>query len=236
MDWKRYYENEHIVYHLEKELNEREKHLWQMVNKLIPEDSIESVLDVGCGAGHITNKFFGLGIPRVTGCDISPYRIDFAKELYPKCNFEVGSILDLKYGEDSFDLVVGIEILEHMEDLDKAIEEMRKVTRKWVLITVPFEQKIIEVLCPYCLNHFNVDGHMHSFKTLDIVNLVGDHDLLIQKITYHCSWSPTWKQSLSKHGVPEGLISMLQKVIVLAKMTEEPKPTWLGILAKKNKG
>jgi hypothetical protein len=57
IDWRKYYDKEHIIYPLSKEINERESHLWNLVKKLIHPDSVQSMLDIGCGAGHITNNF-----------------------------------------------------------------------------------------------------------------------------------------------------------------------------------
>lgn len=233
MDWKRYYENEHIVYPLGKELNKREEDLWRMVSKLIPQESIKSVLDVGCGAGHLTSKFSDYGITHVKGIDVSPYRIHFARGKYRRCNFEIGSITDLQENDNSFDLIAAIEVLEHIDDLKKAIKELKRVTKKWLLITVPFEQEIPIVLCPYCLNHFNYDGHLHSFKMSDIADLLFEHGLTIRKVEYHSTWKPAWKHLLIKIGLPQYFVYLIQKLLISIKLAEMPKPLWIGVLAIK---
>jgi ubiquinone/menaquinone biosynthesis C-methylase UbiE len=106
--------------------------------------------------------------------------------------------LDLNYPANSFDFVTALEILEDIDDLNKRIEQLKRVSKKWILITVPFEQNIPVVLCPYCLNHFNYDGHLHSFKTSDMVDLLTNHGLAIQKIEYYSIWEPAWKKFLYK--------------------------------------
>jgi ubiquinone/menaquinone biosynthesis C-methylase UbiE len=235
VDWNQFYKKEHLIYPPSKEMSERERHLWNLVKKLIPSESIQSVLDVGCGAGHITNMFYEYGIHNVNGVDVSPYRVEFASGNYRKCKFAIGSILDLDYPENAFDLVTAMEILEHIEDLGEAVTELKRITNKWLLITVPFEQDIPVVLCPSCLCHFNYDGHLHSFTTSDVVDLLERHGLSIHKIEYYSGWVPSWKKTMSQVKVPQRLILLFQKMLVSAKLTQVPKPLWLGVLASKNR-
>ena len=51
------------------------------------------ILDVGCGTGHHVAKLTASDLD-VIGLDISPSMINQAKTTYPKCNFEVGDVMN----------------------------------------------------------------------------------------------------------------------------------------------
>jgi len=233
IDWEKYYEREHMIYPLSLTMNRREESLWKFVRELTPSGTITSMLDVGCGAGHITNKFAEHGIAHVTGIDISPHRVKFAQKAYPQHTYRVGSVLDLPFTDKNFDLVAAIEVLEHMDDLHKSIEELKRVSKRWILLTVPFEQDIPVVLCPHCLHQFNYDGHLQSFTQSGFVTLITGHGLRVQKVECFSGWMPSWKKMLTNFRLPDYAISLLQKMLIIAKLTQMPRPVWMGVLALK---
>jgi 2-polyprenyl-6-hydroxyphenyl methylase/3-demethylubiquinone-9 3-methyltransferase len=76
------------------------------------------VLDVGCGNGAVANEFVKLGC-KVVGIDLSDTGIGIARELCPMARFEVlpadaNVLRDL--GEEPFDLVYSLEVIEHLYD------------------------------------------------------------------------------------------------------------------------
>lgn len=92
-------------------------------------------LDVGTGTGEIAfmvaEKAGAEG--SVTGVDITPKMLEFAKDkmanrsLPKPVIFEVGDALDLKYDDNSFDLVTSGYMLRNVCDVQKAIDEMYRV-------------------------------------------------------------------------------------------------------------
>lgn len=101
----------------------------------------DSVLDAGCGEG------FGLhDLARrapdltLTGIDLNEDAVAYARARFGDvAAFDHGSILDLPYGDNAFDLVLCSEVLEHLPNPGPAIAELRRVARTHVLITVPLE-------------------------------------------------------------------------------------------------
>lgn len=77
----------------------------------------KSALDVGCGAGLLTEPLARLGAA-VTGVDAAPENIAVAKAHVEgqglAIDYRVGSIADL--GGESFDLVTSLEVVEHVAD------------------------------------------------------------------------------------------------------------------------
>jgi len=93
------------------------------------------VLDVGCGIGG-TSRYIAKKFPKaeVTGITISPEQRERATQLaaergVPNAKFELCDALDMKYEDNSFDLVWACESGEHMPDKVKYVEEMTRVLK-----------------------------------------------------------------------------------------------------------
>ncbi len=57
----------------------------------------------------------------------------------PRGTFTTGSIYDIQQPDNSFDVVVAFEVLEHLHEADKALAEMARVASKYVVLSVPHE-------------------------------------------------------------------------------------------------
>ncbi|MCL4354005.1 class I SAM-dependent methyltransferase [Patescibacteria group bacterium] len=101
---------------------------------------IESVLDAGCGEGFTLNKLRESRIGKThEGIDYSKEAISLGKKVYPDLHISQGNIYDLKYKSNSFDLVICSEVLEHLEDPQKALKELVRVSKKYIVLSVPNE-------------------------------------------------------------------------------------------------
>lgn len=94
------------------------------------------VLDVGCGIGgtsrYLAKKFGDKA--DVTGITLSSFQVKRATELakeqnVPNAQFTVMDALDMKFPDNSFDLVWACESGEHMPDKKKYVEEMARVLK-----------------------------------------------------------------------------------------------------------
>ena len=86
------------------------------------------VLDVACGEGYGAN-ILAKSANHVTAVDIDSATIENAKLKYKSGNlhFQVGSILHLPFGENDFDIITCFETLEHVEEHEKLITELKRV-------------------------------------------------------------------------------------------------------------
>lgn len=96
---------------------------------LLPELAPDmSVLDIGCGPGSITVGLAEAVIRgRATGLDIEPSQIELARRRANEmglgnCHFEVGSVFDLPFADNSFNVVFGHTILMQFRDLHPVLE------------------------------------------------------------------------------------------------------------------
>lgn len=92
------------------------------------------VLDVGSGPGTITADFAGLVAPgRVIGLDASAEvnakaTADAAPRALSNLSFETGDAYQLRFADDSFDVVHAHQVLQHVGDPVAMLREMRRVT------------------------------------------------------------------------------------------------------------
>jgi len=98
------------------------------------------VLDAGCGEGFVISD-----LPRendglaIIGVDYSLEAIKMARQMVPGALFNVGDLREMPYGDDSFELVMCLEVLEHLPDPHKGLRELRRVTSVHCLVSVPHE-------------------------------------------------------------------------------------------------
>lgn len=128
---------------------------------------MRSVLEVGCGEGHVTEKLAGL-YPgaRLLGTDFSATIIDHARRFHPQLEFQVHSIYDAR-ALGRWDLVVACEVFEHLEDPERALEAVADVAERFVLVTVPREPlwRILNVVRGHYLPAWgNTDGHLQHWS------------------------------------------------------------------------
>jgi 2-polyprenyl-6-hydroxyphenyl methylase/3-demethylubiquinone-9 3-methyltransferase len=86
------------------------------------------VLDVGCGAGFLTNELAASGF-EATGVDLSARSLELAKsrDASKAARYKQGDLTRLPFPDGSFDAVCAMDVLEHVEDLDAALAEVARV-------------------------------------------------------------------------------------------------------------
>lgn len=99
--------------------------------KYIQESS--NILDVGCSDNELKNNIGD----KVFGIDISgkpDQKIDLEKEMLSS------------FGDDSYDMIVCTEVLEHLDNFYEILDDINRVSSKYVLISLPNGPDIWKVL------------------------------------------------------------------------------------------
>lgn len=99
-----------------------------------------SILDVGCGEGFTLERLRKAKVgKKLEGVDYLDLAVKLGKKEHPHLTLKKGSIYDLKYKDNSFDVVICSEVLEHIDDPEKGLEELHRVARKYLVLSVPNE-------------------------------------------------------------------------------------------------
>lgn len=138
--------------------------------------------EIGCGEGYWVLRWNEQGLP-ARGCDFSHEVIDIAREnaelrgLSAKL-FEPRSIYDLDPDQDSADLVVCCEVLEHLEDPEAGLQALQRVTRRHLIVSVPREPlwcALNMARGKYLTRWGNTPGHIQHWSRRGFVRMVSKY-------------------------------------------------------------
>lgn len=126
--------------------------------------SAATLLDVGCGRGYWLDQVHKT-LPRLslTGCDVKDH-VELEGAQYVK-----GSIYELPFADKSFDVVTCHHTIEHLRDLPPAINELKRVAAKQLIIVTP-RQRYYYYTMDLHLNFFPIAAYLQ--KEIGI----SDHD------------------------------------------------------------
>lgn len=161
MDSKAYY-NQPALWKRDMLPEDHEK--LRILRKFIPDD-VHTILDVGCGNGAVTNV-----LPEnydITGFDFSEEALTHFKH-----KKVLGSTEQLPFDDQSFDLVLTMDTLEHIkpDHYEQTLKELERVAKKYIVVICPHNEKLYErqIQCEYCETIFHVHWHLRSVKYKDL--------------------------------------------------------------------
>ena len=165
---------------------------------------VGTMLDLGCGEGRhifgVMEKFpdlkcIGLD-PHIESLDKAFEGLKFLESISnTKTNFLSGSAYSLPFSDDSFDLVVCSEVLEHLHDYKDAIKEINRVLKPGgqFLASVPaeFPEKICWLLSEAYQNQ--PGGHLRIFKKNELIKEIAEHNFTFESSQrFHSIHSAYW--------------------------------------------
>ena len=164
---------------------------FKLKSKVKPLQKI-NILDIGCGGGLLSEPMARLGA-NVTGIDASDKNIKIAK-LHAKknklnINYFCSSPEKLKT-KKKFDVILNMEIIEHVEDINFFIKSCSKLLKKNGLMFVATLNKTLKsyvfaiIGAEYVLRWLPIGTHdWEKFvKPEDLKNILSKNNLKIEKI------------------------------------------------------
>lgn len=91
-----------------------------------------SVLEVGCGFGHLAAYLHDKYGFKIIGIDVDPEQIDLAKRNHEETNalkFLTANITNLPFEGSEFDLVLSFKVMHHIPDWERALMEIHRVLK-----------------------------------------------------------------------------------------------------------
>ena len=164
---------------------------FKLKNKKKPLDKI-NILDIGCGGGLLSEPMTRLGA-NITGIDASSKNINIAKHHAKKNNLKINYICSspekLKI-KKKFDVILNMEIVEHVEDINFFINSCSKLLKKNGLMFVATLNKTLKsymfaiIGAEYVLRWLPIGTHdWEKFvKPDDLKNILHKNNLKLEKL------------------------------------------------------
>jgi SAM-dependent methyltransferase len=143
------------------------------------------VLDAGCGVGYGSGEFTSEPAARYLGVDRSVGAIRLARGQYaaPGRLFLVGNVGALPFEDGQFDIVLSFEVVEHLEEVDRYLAELRRVLRPGgtCVVSTPNKRWFSDGLAaprnPYHVREYYPAEFAHLLGVhFPDVTLMGQHD------------------------------------------------------------
>lgn len=136
----------------------------------------DHVLDFGCGTGKYVIQLQNRGV-NVTGLDLNTPEIQEAlrEEAKGRVTLYNGE-LPLPFSDNHFDVSITTEVLEHIEDAASILAELKRITKRTFLLTVPDGSGV-----PRCHSdnvipwHFLEETHVNFFTQKALAVLLDPH-------------------------------------------------------------
>jgi len=106
---------------------------FQLMMQLLPPASGTMLLDVGSGTGYFSRRFAAAGL-WVTGIDPDQSMTDYARRLDSAVTYVEGTAIALPFSDRSFDYVTAVTSLCFIDDPQRALAEMWRVSRRAVVL------------------------------------------------------------------------------------------------------
>lgn len=138
-----------------------------------------TILEIGFWDGYLLSNLSDMGYTTI-GQDLSEKNIELTKKQWPEA-----STIFLLWGEDgkllvedeSIDVFVASEVLEHMSDseLENTVSEIKRVLKPgWhAVITFPFQEDLAKMtqFCPHCEKSFHKWWHKQNWNDEKIMKV-----------------------------------------------------------------
>jgi ubiquinone/menaquinone biosynthesis C-methylase UbiE len=154
-----------------------------MINSFSP----GNVLDAGCAEGFALRHMrkHRDRSPAITGMDIDYKALLFSKAEGQGRHFIQADIQKIPFKDSSFDLVLCLEVLEHLVFIDTALAELKRVAKKSCIISIPLEPcfSVCRMLAGKDIARFGrVPEHISCFNAMEVKAKLKSHFKLEETI------------------------------------------------------
>ena len=153
----------------------------------------EQALEVGCGEGVVADRMHRRW-GEVVALDLPDAGLRADWRHYRGPRFLHASAHALPFADNRFDVVVAAEVLEHLPDPDRGLQEMARVGRRHLVLSVPREPVFRScnlVAGRYVRDLGNTPGHLNHWSRRSFVRFVSQV-AEVQSVTTPFPWTCVW--------------------------------------------
>jgi SAM-dependent methyltransferase len=165
------------------------------------------VLDAGCGEGYGTDILAGAA-SSVVGVDLEVPVIRRAAERYPRAEFRAGDIGSLPFPDESFDAVVSLQVIEHVGDPSRFLQECARVLGRGGRLVLSTPNRLT----------FSKDGIRNPFHTFEFAP--DELGSLLRQWFVDVSVAGTF------HGRRLAVLDHILRVPFPERLLAQPAPEW----------
>lgn len=148
------------------------------------------ILDIGSADGVFSKVILDkTGAKKLIGIDVLKSSVDWANKHWKdddRLEFRIGDAHKLDFKKNYFDAVVALEVLEHVYNPQKVLEEIRRILKKggYAILLVPSENFLFKIV--WFLWHFYgrmvwKDTHVQDFRNDSLVSIAKKAGFKIEK-------------------------------------------------------
>ncbi len=161
-----------------------EGHWWfvarrDMISRLLPDGERQAkILEIGCSGGALIKALRERGFSGITGIDISERAIDVCRQRGLD-NVMVMDAAVLDFDDETFDIVIASDILEHMKDDGSALREWKRLLKKGgrMIVFVP--------AFPFLWSrHDEVNHHFRRYSRSQLKGALLDAGFSVKRVSF----------------------------------------------------
>ena len=160
------------------------KNFFKRITELYLGIDVESVFDGGCGEGFILNTLYKARPAKSWyAIDIDTDEVKDAVINLPFCDVRQANLYEIPFEDNSFDLVICSEVLEHLENPGKALNELYRICRRYAILSVPREPlwRIMNIArFSYWSRLGNTPGHLNHWTRSSFIKLVSKYFKILE--------------------------------------------------------
>lgn len=161
------------------------------LSRMLDQVQAQTVFDAGCGEGYVFKHHLASRFDHIYGADLDYERLAHTKSESPEYPIVCGNLHHIPLPDNAVDLVICLEVLEHVGDPALALQELHRVTRKYAILSVPNEPfwRIGNMARgAYWRDWGNTPEHINHWSIWGFKRFVGQHFTILDTAT-PVTWS-----------------------------------------------
>jgi SAM-dependent methyltransferase len=116
---------------------------------------------------HPSNRYFGI--------DVTPVALEKARQRCPFAMLQFMDLSDLAFPDETFDVLVITEVLEHIIEFEKITTELMRVVKKGGALIITFPNEVLWTISRFLLGRrpIRVPDHINAFNPRMMKELIG---------------------------------------------------------------
>jgi len=145
---------------------------FQSLLNLIGDVKHKKILDAGCGEGFFLSL---IDSQEKFGVELSEKRVSKALAQFPDLKIKIADVTNLPFDDNTFDVIVCSEVLEHVSEYKKAIMEFKRCVKPkgHLVLSFPNERAVCFGRLLVLRFPLHEIDHVNSISPVDVTKILG---------------------------------------------------------------